>query len=423
MMERENRRRYYVAYGGRGSAKSWSFARAAILQSIEQPLRVLCAREIQRTIADSVHRLLADQIANLNAGAYFAVQDASITGINKAEFLYAGLRGIDAAKIKSFEGVDLAWCEEAQAISKKSWEILIPTIRVEHSEIWASFNPDLDTDDTYQRFVMSPPENSWVQRVTWVDNPWFPSVLEAERLALKKRDPVEYEHVWEGRPRTVVEGAIYAGEVIAMVESRRVRPVPYDPMLPVHTIWDLGWNDAMAIIMVQKLPSAVMVIDYIEDSFRTYADYVAELNKRKYVWGKDYLPHDAKAKDPKSGKSAEQVLTGLGRKAEVMPRLDVESGIRAVRMLLPRVYMDDTERQHDGTGYRGCARLLTCLKRYRRAVPESTGEPGNPVHDEYSHGADAVRGLAVIVDRIRNENDRPKIPYIRPQSLDAGTGL
>ena len=421
-MERENRKRYYVAYGGRGSAKSWTFARGAVLQAIEQPLRVLCAREIQRTIADSVHRLLSDQIASMNAGAYFTVLDTSITGINKAEFLYTGLRGIDAAKIKSFEGVDIAWCEEAQAISKKSWEILIPTIRAEQSEIWATFNPELDTDDTYDRFVVRPPDNAWVQRVTWRDNPWFPSVLEAERLALKKRDPTEYEHVWEGLPRTVVAGAIYAGEVVKMIEARRVRPVPYDPALPVHTIWDLGWNDAMTIIMVQKLPSAVMIIDYIEDSFRTYAEYVAELKERKYVWGKDYLPHDATATHPEIGKSAKKVLEGLGRNPEIIPRLDVESGIRATRMLLPRVYMDDTDRKHDGTGYRGCARLLTCLKRYRRGIPQTTEEPGAPVHDEYSHGADAVRGLAVIVDKIRNERDRPMPKAEQYEVADPGMG-
>lgn len=418
------RHRYYVAYGGRDSAKSWTFARALILLALYDPLRVLCCREIQRTIADSVHRVLADQIALLNAGDYYVVQDATITGRNSAEFLFAGLRGIDAAKIKSFEGCDLAWAEEAHAIVKKSWEVLIPTIRAPESEIWATFNPDLDTDDTYQRFVVHPPADAWVQRVNWQDNPWFSEVLDSHRREMERTDPVEYRHVYGGVPRTVVAGAIYANEVTAMIEARRFRPVPYDPQLPVHTIWDLGWNDAMSIVLVQKpVASALNVIGYIEDSFRTYADYVAQMDKLKYVWGTDWLPHDGENKDPKDGKSAKQVLERLGRKVKIIPRGNVEQGIKAARMMFPRVYVDDSRLDCD-TGYLGAARLVDCLKRYRRAVPESTGEPGNPVHDEYSHGADAWRGLAMIVDQIRNDSDKPRarqqVPYV---PHDSAVGL
>lgn len=414
-MERENRRRYYVAYGGRGSGKSWSFARAAILQAIEQPLRVLCAREIQRTIADSVHRLLCDQIEKLNAGAYFTVLDSAIRGINGAEFLYTGLRGIDAAKIKSYEGVDLVWCEEAQAISKKSWEILIPTIRAEQSEIWATFNPELDTDDTYQRFVAHPPENAWVQRVTWADNPWFPSVLEAERVSLKKRDPVEYEHVWEGRPRTVVEGAIYAAEVMAMIEGGRVRPVPYDPRLKVHTIWDLGWNDQTSIIFAQRVVSEVRIIDYEEASFLRYDQWARKIQDKPYLYGDHWLPHDgANETQGGAGLSAQaQLAPMLGKRPKVIPRpASVEDPIRTARMMFPRVYVDER-----------CVRLMDCLKRFRRGVPEATGEPGPPVKDEYRHGADAFGGLSRIVDKLTNENDAPppKLPSYRP--ADAALGM
>src|SRR4029077_14495638 len=136
-------------------------------------------------------------------------------------------------KIKSYEGVDIAWVEEGQAVTKRSWDILIPTIRTERSEIWVTFNPELDTDDTFQRFVASPPENAWVQKVTYRDNPWFPAVLEQERLDLKRRDPDEYAYVWGGKPRTIVAGAIYAREVVDMIEEGRFRPVPYDPKLRV----------------------------------------------------------------------------------------------------------------------------------------------------------------------------------------------
>lgn len=418
-------RRYKVPYGGRGSAKSWSVARVLLQMGTLEPLRILCAREVMRTIADSVHRLLWDQVVALHLEEQYRVHDAAITGLNGAEFLFAGLRALDAAKIKSYEGVDIAWVEEAQAVSKKSRQILIPTIRAEGSEIWETFNPELDSDDVYQRYVVKPPPPSiaWVQKVSYRDNPWFPPVLEQERKLLQKSDPEEYNHVWEGECRTVVAGAIYGREVLKMIEDRRIRPIPYDPSLPVHTIWDLGWNDAMIVLMVQKpVPSAVNVINYIEDSFRTYAEYVSQMNKLGYVWGTDWLPHDGDHKDPKLGKSAKQVLQGLGRKSvKIIPRGDVEVGIKAARMMFPRIYIDDTERECE-TGFLGSARLVECLKKYRRAIPTTTNEPAGPVHDQYSHGADAWRGLATVVDQIRNDSDMPKmnVPQRRMQNPRVG---
>jgi phage terminase large subunit len=410
-------RRYKVMYGGRGSGKSWQAARALIYQSTLDPLRVLCAREVMRTIADSVHRLLADQIEALGLNDWFTITDGSITGRNGAEFLFAGLRAMDAHKIKSFEGVDVAWVEEGQAVSKKSWETLIPTIRAEDSEIWVTWNPELDTDDTYQRFVVHPPEEAWVQRVTWRDNPWFPAVLEAERLSLQKRDPVEYQHVWEGKPRTVVVGAIYAGEVTTMIEDRRVRPVPYDPKMPVHTIWDLGWNDQTSIIFVQRLMSEVRLIDYAEESFLRFDEWAKRLRDKPYLYGSHWLPHDGENETQAAkGLSAQTLLTPLLRmRPKIIPRASVkENAIRAARMMFPRVYADEVKAD----------RLMTCLKRYRRGVPESTGEPGSPVHDEYSHGADAFAGLAMIVDQLTNDTDEFRLPPVKPyRPADPGLGF
>jgi phage terminase large subunit len=382
--------------------------------AMREPLRVLCAREIMRTIGDSVHRLLVDQIAALGVQDFFRVQDASITHVDGAEFLFCGLRALDAAKIKSFEGVDICWVEEAQAVSKKSWGILIPTIRAEHSEIWVTFNPELDSDDTYQRFVVHPPANSWVKKVSYRDNPWFPAVLEQERRTLERADPDEYRNVWDGECRTVVSGAIYGREVIAMMEDGRIGRSPYNPKLPVHTVWDLGWNDQTSIIMLQKTRAEVTIIEYIEDSFVTVPQWVAELQKRRYAWGTDYLPHDGAQTARQTGKSDEMVLKGLGRRVKVIPRGDVEVGIRAARAMFARVYIDEIK----------AARLVECLKKYRRAIPVTTNEPGAPVHDEYSHGADAFRGLAVIVDKIHNDDGMSLIPKARPAiPLDPGLGM
>jgi len=220
-----------------------------------------------------------------------------------------------------------------------------------------------------------------------------------------------------------VAGAIYAREVLQMVEENRIRPVPYDPRLPVHRIWDLGWNDAMSIIMVQKpAPSTLNIINYLEDSQRTYAEYIAEMQTLRYMWGTDWLPHDGTHHDPKSGTSAEKILRGFGCKVRIIPRIDAESRIKAARMMFPRVYIDNTSRKAV-TGHLGAARLIECLKRYKRHVPTTTGEPAAPVHDAVSHGCDAFGGVAEIVDQIRNEGERERkapIPGFRSTVPGAG---
>jgi phage terminase large subunit len=382
--------RYKVAYGGRGSGKSWGVARLLLDFGTRSRIRVLCAREIMRTISESVHQLLRDQIGELGLSEFYSVTDNAIRGANGTEFYFAGLRSQDAHKLKSYEGVDICWVEEAQVVSKRSWDILLPTIRKPHSEIWITFNPELDTDETYQRFVSHKPESGVVVKMNYSDNPWFPDVLELERKALLARDPEAYRNVWEGECRSAVEGAIYAKEVSALYESGRVRPCPYDPLLPVHTVWDLGWNDQTSIALVQRA-SEIRVIGYIEDSHRTLAEYTAQLRAMPYLWGQDWLPHDGRAKDYKSGKSAEEMLKAMQRDPRIVENLDIESGIKAARMVFPRVYVDPS-----------AERLLHCLKRYRRTVNQATNEPGPPLHDEYSHGADCFRYLALCVDQMGN---------------------
>ena len=171
--------RYRVAYGGRGASKSWNFARALLLQGAKKPLRILCARETQQSIGESVHRLLSDQVAALGLTQFYTIEKSRIIGLNGTEITFAGLRH-NVANIKSAEAVDICWVEEAQSVSKESWNTLIPTIRKENSSIWISFNPDFDDDPTYVMFIRNPPPGAKVTRVTFRDNPWFPEVLKTE---------------------------------------------------------------------------------------------------------------------------------------------------------------------------------------------------------------------------------------------------
>jgi phage terminase large subunit len=356
---------------------------------------------VQKSIKQSVHQLLTDQIQSLGLGAHYEVLETEIRGKNGSLFLFAGLANHTVESIKSFEGIDRVWVEEAQTVSKKSWDILIPTIRKESSEIWVSMNPDLDTDDTYVRFVLNPPPDSVVVKVNYSDNPWFPEVLEKERQHCKETRPDDYENIWEGNCKAAVEGAIYASEVRQAQEQGRVCNVPYDPFLKVHAVWDLGWNDSMAISLVQRVRSEIRIIEYIEDDHKTLDHYSAVLKNKNLNWGVLYLPHDGDTKDFKTGKSSREILTQLGWNVQIVPNIGIEQGIRAARMTFPTIYFNKN----------ATSRLLDCLKRYKRQINALTSEPGAPLHDEYSHGADNFRYIAVAASGMMNDEWGQAIDY------------
>lgn len=383
--------RYKVMHGGRGGGKSWTIARALLLEGLERPGRVLCARETMKSIADSVHEVLSQQIMAMNLGGHYQVMANEIRGIGiETQFGYAGLRTQGITNIKSWEGARRCWVEEAQVVSKKSWEVLTPTIRAPGSEIWIGLNPELDTDYTYTEYVLNPQPDSIIIPVNWRDNPWLPDALKKERETKLVRDPEGYRTIWEGECRAAVEGAIYASEIDSMQRGGRVTRVKYDPLLPVHTVWDLGWNDLMVIVLVQRVASELRVIGAIMDNLRTLDSYVSELSSLGYRYGTDWIPHDGRAKNTHTGKSTEEMLRAMGRRVQIVPDIGIEDGIKAARMMFPRVYMDA-----------GVVDLLNSLKRYKRAL-HSNGTYGAPIHDDASHGADAWRYLAVVAERLSN---------------------
>lgn len=181
--------------------KSWGFSRALLILGAQKPLRILCCREIQKSIADSVHFTLKEQIDLLGLGSFYTVQETTITGRNGTVFIFSGLRAINIDSIKSKEGIDIAWVEEGQSVSEKSWQVLIPTLRKETSEIWVSMNPDLDTDPTYKRFIVSPPKGAVVVKVGWEENPWLSQKSRNDKDADYARDPESADHIWGGKTR------------------------------------------------------------------------------------------------------------------------------------------------------------------------------------------------------------------------------
>jgi phage terminase large subunit len=380
--------RYKVLFGGRGGAKSWGIARALLIKGAKDPIRILCAREFQTSIKDSVHKLLCDQIDSLGLLSFYEITQTSIRGRNGTEFSFVGLKN-NVANIKSYEGVDICWVEEAQTTSRLSWNVLIPTIRKQGSEIWISFNPELETDETYQRFVANPPADCITMKVNWYDNPWFPETLRLEKDALKARDEEAYNQVWEGLCRQTVDGAIFAKEMQQAEKDGRICRVPYDATKPVHAIFDLGWSDSTAIWFLQFVGMETRLIRYIEDSQKTISYYLATMQTYGYVYDKIWLPHDAENKTlAAAGRSIDDIVRAAGYKTEIMPRVPILDSINAARTIFPNCYFD---REHTADG-------LACLRHYRYEVDPETGQfSRNPLHDHYSHGADAFRYIALMI--------------------------
>jgi phage terminase large subunit len=367
--------------------------------------RILCTREVQKSIAESVHQLLKDLVAELGMEDFYEVQQNYIIGKNGTRISFHGLSGQTATSIKSFEGTTICWVEEAQTISKRSWDLLEPTIRAPGSEIMVSFNPDMDTDATYQMLVVNPPPDSIVTQMNFTDNPWRSRVLDAAREKMQRDNPEDYGHIYLGECRPAVEGAIYYKEVSQLRSSNRLCNVPYDPMLKVHIVCDLGFNDYMSLILVQRLASEIRIIKYIEDRQRFIPSYSQELRSLNLNYGSIWLPHDGFAAHltAKDGSAAQQ-FQALGWEIQRVPNVDIEQGIRKVREVFSRFYIDKAQ----------ASELLNRLGRYRRRV-NSEGQASTPMHDDESHGADGTRYLALVADQLVNEKQADAGSFYRAQ--------
>lgn len=389
-------KRYKVMYGGRGGAKSHAIARALlVLGSAQKPLRIICAREIQKSISDSVHALLADLIKEHGISDFYEVQRDIIRGINGTEFKFRGLKH-NTTDLKSLEGADICWVEEAQNVSNNSWEILIPTIRKEGSEIWVSFNPKNLTDPTYERFVKYQGDDIIAVEVSWRDNPFFPDVLNKERLKLQAIDQDAYDHIWEGKPDTRRSGAVYAKQLAAARADRRITRVPYDPSCEVFTAWDLGWGDATAIWWLQWVGRELRWIDYYENN-NEQLDHYAGIIKSKpynYMVRGAFLPHDGGHGNIR-GDSVSRQLLSLGVPNQVLTReSDINPGIELLRQTIAISCFDETK----------CKDGLHALENYGYEWDEDRAIfKSSPRHDWASHASSAARYAAIAAAKLKGK--------------------
>jgi len=379
--------RYKGAWGGRGSGKSHFFAELMVEEHIRDPgSRSVCIREVQKTLAQSSKKLIEDKIVSLGVGHLFEVQRDQIIAPGGGLIVFQGMQDHNAESIKSLEKFKRAWVEEAQTLSERSLTLLRPTIRAEGSEIWASWNPRRKSDAIDKFLRQDTATGAIVVKANWRDNPYFPSVLEAERQLDLEKYPDRYEHIWEGGYAQALEGAYYAKHLAKAKAEGRIGRVAQDPLLSVRAYWDIGGAgaraDAMAIWIVQFVEKEIRVLDYIEGQGQVLGYYVGELRARGWGSANCVLPHDGTNTNNITGKRYEDHLRDAGFDVRVIPNQGSGAAaqrIEAARRWFPRVWFNEapTEPGREALGY------------YHEKRDEERNIGLGPEHDWSSHAADA----------------------------------
>lgn len=429
--------RLKIAWGGRGAGKTDGFAIALIILSMKMKLRILCLREIQSSIDESVKETIENYIDHYGLGWAFEIKDKSITCIRTgSRFIFSGLR-YKINSIKSLAKIDIAWIEEANNTSKNSLDKLMPTIRGKHEsdpngmggpfkkgpEVWISFNPELDDDEVYNRYVVNknlyapdflPNEingeldrYAYVVKINYTDNKWFPPDLRREMNLLKSANYTKYLEVWEGFTKQTLDGAVYSNEILQTLKDGRRKHVPHDPTKPVYTAWDLGHSDKTAIWFIQRVGMEYNLIDYYENRLKKLPHYIEVLQEKKYNYAVHYQPHDADNET-----LANRSIASLTRKAFPNAKVIVVQrpakkavGINAARTIFELCNFDE-KLTADG---------WQCLSRYAYKVDEDTGSfSKEPDHDTpWSHGADAFQTFALSL-KTEDDTRKKKIKPVPP---------
>lgn len=398
---------YKIMYGGRGGSKSWDMARAILALGAHKKLFVVCAREFQRSIKDSVHKLLSEQVTEMGLDDHYEIQEQKIMGrLNGTEIVFVGVRN-NITSIKSMEGIDIFWVTEAVHISDHTWDTLLPTVRRDPpfgpfgqgSEIWIDFNPDLGSDDSYKRWVIDPPAESMVVEVNWRDNPWFPEILRKQLEEMKSKDYDNYLTVWEGKVRRSLDGAIYAKELSAAITEGRIDPtIRYDKSKGVTVSFDLGRSDMCALWFMQQIGMEHHAIDFYGNTGFGIDHYIEEIQRRKYLIKRIVLPHDAQNHHQAASKTIERQVRDVypGEIVKIAPKVSIVNGINAVRQLFSRLYFAEGATADGVLG----------LQHYQYGVnPETHVRTKEPLHNWASNPADALRYYAVEI----KEGNKPVV--------------
>lgn len=399
-------KRYKGAYGGRGGAKSHFFAERVLKTCVAKPTRVVCIREVQDSIRDSVRQLLVDKIQKLGLGQLFTALDTEIRGPNGSLIIFKGMQSYNAETIKSLEAYDIAWVEEAQTLSQRSLDMLRPTIRKAGSELWFSWNPRYKTDPVDKFFRANPSPEAVSVLVNWRDNPWFPDVLAKDMEQDFTNDPDKAEHVWNGAYGSS-EGAILSRWVNeAEREGRINNDVRFDPMgSPIEVSSDLGFRDTASWWYWQRKVGGYSLLKYDADSGLDADDWIPRIQRNLKAFGKlgkIFMPTDAKAKTFQSKHtSIEKFLAAFGAdRVEIVPQSSKLDQISAARKVIKRCEFNRGECEAGIDG------LLAWEFEYN---DDSSTFSKFPVHNWASHPGDAFAYGAqtmeqyIVPDKVKDE--------------------
>jgi phage terminase large subunit len=396
--------RYKGAYGGRGSGKSHFFAEHMIERALmQQGFRGLCFREVQKSLKESAKKLIEDKIAKfrLTEADGFKIFREVIETPGDGAIMFQGLQDHTAESIKSFEGIDVAWGEESQSISARSLGLLRPTIRKDGSELWFGWNPTrkIDPVDIMLR-GKTLPTGAVVVRANWSDNPWFPPVLEQERLDCLQNQPDQYDHIWEGGYATVLQGAYFAQQLSEAKVKGRIGNVSPDPLMTYRAYWDIGGTgakaDATAIWICQFIGREIRVINYYEARHQPLSAHVQWLRDNGYGKALCILPHDGEHGDKIYDSTYEGALQAAGFETDVVPNQGkgaAKMRIESARRLFPSIWFNASTTE-DGRAALGF---------YHAKLDESRGTDLGPDHDWSSHGADAFGMMCIHYEAPKEE--------------------
>lgn len=388
---------YYVLKGGRGSAKSESVGRHLLIGGIKSKRKIVCGREFQSSIKESVYDMLADFISTYKLDKFYKVLKTEIIGTNGTSFSFTGLRH-SINSIKSMYDVDDFWGEEAQTFSANTFKILLPTIRKPGSRLYFTMNPDLEEDPAYQTLVVNPPPNTLILDVNHDKNPYFPERLRHLMEKDKAENYEKYLNVWEGQCRQTIEGAIFARQIEKATADGRINDdVEYNSSVPVHTYWDLGKANKTAIWFAQYVGMQWRILHCIVGFGKDLEDYISEIQSLPYGYGTHYLPHDARQDRLGMQRSVEdQVRQALGN-VEIVERVTHKiNAIEAAKEIMQLCHFHKTN----------CADGLYNMRRYAYKVREDGTVSQEPDH-QYSDAPDAFMTFAMSAQPDRVEDDRP----------------
>lgn len=406
---------YRGAWGGRGSAKTRSFAKMAAVQGIRfaqanLPGVIVCGREFMNSLDESS---LAEVKAAIESEPWLAerydVGDRFVrTKDRRIEFAFIGLRH-NLASVKSKSRIRLLWVDEAEPVSETAWHTADNTVREEGSETWATWNPERKNSATHKRFRADPPKESKFVELNWRDNPWFPETLNKKRLADKEKRSDQYAHIWEGDFVTVVEGAYFAACLNEAKAKGRIGNVSADPLMTYRAFFDIGGTgaraDACTIWIAQFIGREIRVLDYYEAVGQPLAAHVNWLREKGYGKANIWLPHDGATHDRVHDVSYESALREAGFPVEVVPnqgRGAAKMRIEAARRLFSSIWFNagTTENGRDALGW------------YHEKRSDDDRNVGlGPEHDWSSHGADAFGLMCVAYEApmLEEQEDEPEV--------------